>query len=106
VAAQRAVAIDEKVRGPEHLSTAKGLDALALALLGRDRAADAEAPARNALRIREKALPAVHPDLAVSNERLAAVLRKLGKKTEAEPFDAEAKATRDKHAISNRASGS
>jgi hypothetical protein len=64
-------------------------------------AAEAEDPARKALAIREKSLPADHPDLAESNERLAAVLRKIGKNSEAEAFDRKAKEIRRKHAESN-----
>ena len=93
--------IKVKTRGKAHRDTADSLDILALARLTAGQAAQAEDPARQALAIREKSLPADHPDLAKSNDRLAAVLRKLGKNSEAEPLEVKAKEIRHKHAESN-----
>jgi hypothetical protein len=82
-AAERAVVLKIKTRGEAHHDTADSLDAIALDLLTSGEAAEAEKPARKGLAIREKALPANHPDLAESNERLAAIVRKLGKGSDA-----------------------
>ena len=67
----RAVAILEKVRGPEHPDVAAELNNLAEILQEKGRYADAEPLMKRALTIQEKSLGPRHPDVATSLNNLA-----------------------------------
>ena len=62
------------------------------------RHSEAEPLHKRALAIREKALGSEHPDVAVSLENYAHLLRKTGRISEAAKLEARAKAIRAKHA--------
>jgi hypothetical protein len=59
---RRALAIREKVLGPDHPDTAQSINNLALVLYAKGDYAGAEPLLRRALAIREKALGPNHPD--------------------------------------------
>ena len=69
--AERALALREKMLGPEHLEVANALHLLALILDDKHDYAKAESPNLRALAIREKALGPDHPDVALSLFNLA-----------------------------------
>lgn len=60
-------------------------------------------PACDRHRVRQAVLPPDHPDLAVSLENYAAMLRETGRPDEAEELEARARAIRAKHAERNPA---
>ncbi len=62
---------------------------------------EAEPLYERSLAIREKALGAGHPHVALSLENYAALLRKTGRDIEAVKLEARAKAIRAKHAEQN-----
>ena len=70
---ERALAIQEKVLGPEHLATAWSLSNLSDLLGEADDFARARLLAERALAIREKVLGPEHPDTARSRDNLASV---------------------------------
>ena len=94
--AQRALAIREKVLGPEHPDTATSLNNLAG--LYRDTGAytKAEPLYSRALAIREKVLGPEHPDTATSLNNLAELYRATGAYTKSEPLYSRALAIREK----------
>ena len=98
---QRALAIREKVLGPDHPSVATSLDNLALLYKSQGRYETAEPLYKRALAVFEKALGPDHPDVATSLENYAALLRKTGREDEAAELEARAKAIRAKHAEEN-----
>ena len=65
------------------------------------RYADAEPLYKQALAIVKKALGPAHPDVAMSLENYAHLLRATGRSTEAAKMEARAKAIRVKHAQDN-----
>lgn len=69
--AERAVAIRERLLGPDHTSVADALHLVAVILDDKHDYAKAEAPNLRALAIREKALGPDHPDVARSLYNLA-----------------------------------
>jgi tetratricopeptide (TPR) repeat protein len=68
---RRALAIREKVLGPDHPDVAKSLDYLALLYACRGQYAQAESLYESSLAIREKTLGPEHPDAATSLENYA-----------------------------------
>jgi tetratricopeptide (TPR) repeat protein len=80
----RALAIKEKVRGPEHPDVARLLENLAFVYGGKDRGAEADALLTRALAIREKELGAEDPGITGLLNLLAVQRTKLGRVSEAE----------------------
>jgi tetratricopeptide (TPR) repeat protein/transcriptional regulator with XRE-family HTH domain len=68
---RRALAIRERVLGPDHSALAQSLSDLALLLMARGKHAEAEALYRRALTIQERVLGPVHPDVGVTLNDLA-----------------------------------
>ena len=93
---QRALAICEKVLGPDHPSTATSLNNLALLYDHQGRYGEAEPLYQRALAICEKALGPDHPDTATSLNNLAELYRNQGRYAEAEPLYQRALAIREK----------
>jgi tetratricopeptide (TPR) repeat protein len=83
---RRALAITEKALGPEHPSTGKALNNLALLLWTKGDYAGAEPLFRRALAITEKALGPEHPDTGIRLNNLAGLLRAQGDYAAAEPL--------------------
>jgi tetratricopeptide (TPR) repeat protein len=93
---ERALAIYEKVLGPEHPDTATSLDNLALLLRDRGDLAAAQPLFERALSIREKVLGPEHPDTATSLNNLACLLRDGGDFAAAQLLFERALAIREK----------
>ena len=93
---QRALAIREKVLGPEHPDVATSLNNLAVLYRAQGRYADAEPRYQRALAIREKVLGPEHPDVATSLNNLAALYHAQGRYADAEPHYQRALAIREK----------
>jgi tetratricopeptide (TPR) repeat protein len=91
---RRALAILEKVRGPDHSQTAVVRLGLADLLAARGNTAEAETAYRGALRAFEKVLGPGHPIVATTLERYAALLRQAGRTAEAEQMEARAREVR------------
>jgi tetratricopeptide (TPR) repeat protein len=83
---ERALAINEKMLGPDHPDTALSLNNLALLLQDQDELAAARASHERALAIREKVLGPDHPDTAESLNNLALSLQALGDLAGARPL--------------------
>ena len=83
---ERALAINEKVLGPDHPDTALSLNNLALLLQDQGDLAGARALHERALAIREKALGPQHPDTAESLNNLALLLQAQGDLAAARPL--------------------
>jgi hypothetical protein len=81
---ERALAIREKVLGPEHPATAMSLNDLALVLRDLGDQAAARPLLERALAIREKVLGPEHPATVKSLNSLASLLDALGRREEAE----------------------
>ena len=94
--ARLALAIWEKVLGPEHPKTAISLNNLAALLYAKGDYAGAEPFMRRALAIREKVLGPEHPDTAGSLNYLAALLYAKGDYAGAEPLFRRALAIAEK----------
>jgi Tfp pilus assembly protein PilF len=93
---QRALAIREKVLGPEHPDVAQSFNNLAALYHAQGRYAEAEPYCQRALAIREKVLGPEHPDVATSLNNLAALYRAQGRYAEAEPLHQQTLAIREK----------
>ena len=93
---QRALAIREKVLGPEHPDTANSLNNLAGLNYSQGLYAKAEPLYQRALSIREKALGPEHPDTANSLNNLAELHNVQGLYAKAEPLLQRALAIREK----------
>ncbi len=83
---QRALAIYEKLLGPEHPDTATSLNNLALLYKTQGKYEQAEPLHRRALAIREKRLGPEHPDTAQSLNNLAELYYAQSKYEQAEPL--------------------
>jgi tetratricopeptide (TPR) repeat protein len=83
---ERALAIREKVLGPEHSATATSLNSLALLLHDQGDPAAARPLYERALAIREKVLGPEHPDTATSLSNLARLLETQGDLAAARPL--------------------
>jgi CHAT domain-containing protein/Tfp pilus assembly protein PilF len=84
--ALRAMALDEKERGPDHPELASSALLVAEIYMDRGDNARAEQPLDRALSIRERALGAEHPDVAVALNDLALLCLNKGEGWRAEPF--------------------
>jgi tetratricopeptide (TPR) repeat protein len=91
---QRALAIREKVLGPEHRAVAQSLRDLGDLYRVEGRYADAEPLFQRALAICEKILGKDHPEVAAVLESYALLLRATGRPTKAEELEAQAKSIR------------
>jgi len=94
--AQTALAITEKVRGPEHPSTWSCLNNLAVLLEDQGTYAAAEPLCRRALAIAEKVRGSEHPETGVSLNNLAGLLQEQGDCAAAEPLFRRALAIAEK----------
>jgi tetratricopeptide (TPR) repeat protein len=83
---QRALAIQEKIRGPNHPAVATQLNNLAALYDYQGRHANAKPLLKRSLAMREKTLGPNHPDVANSLNNLAEAYRKQGRFTDAEPL--------------------
>jgi tetratricopeptide (TPR) repeat protein len=83
---ERALAIYEKIRGPEHPSTARTLSHVARLLRDQGDLAAARPLYERAQAIREKSLGPEHPDTATSLTDLALLLRDQGDLAAARPL--------------------
>jgi tetratricopeptide (TPR) repeat protein len=92
---QRALAIWEQVRGPQHPTTANSLNNLAELYREQGKYAEAEPLYQRALAIYEQVLSPQHPDTAFSLNNLAALYYSQGKYAEAEPLYRRALAIRE-----------
>jgi tetratricopeptide (TPR) repeat protein len=81
---ERALAIREKVLGPDHPSTANGLNNLAVLLKDQGEFDTAKLLYERALKISEKVLGPEHPDTALRLHNLARLLEKQGDLVEAQ----------------------
>jgi tetratricopeptide (TPR) repeat protein len=93
---ERALAIREKVLGPEHPDTATSLAGLAVLLQDQGDLVGARPLYERALAIREKVLGPEHPDTAASLANLALLLEALGDLIGARPLYERALAIREK----------
>jgi tetratricopeptide (TPR) repeat protein len=93
---ERALAICEKVLGPERPDTAESLNNLAVLLRAQGDLAAARPLSERALAIREKVLGPEHPDTATSLNNLAALLQAQGDLAAARPLSERALAIREK----------
>ncbi len=93
---QRALAIMEKARGPNHPDVAISLNNLAMLYHRQGKYDEALPLYQRALAIWEKALGPDHPDMATSLNNLAALYRGQGKYDEALPLYQRALAIREK----------
>jgi CHAT domain-containing protein/Tfp pilus assembly protein PilF len=97
---KRALAIDERVSGPDHPEVASDLSSLALLYHVQERYPEAESLYRRALDIRERAL-GDHPDTALTLGNLASLMAEQGRLDEAEPLLRRALAVTEKALGSN-----
>ena len=93
--ARRALAIREKVRGPDHPAVAGPLNDLGMLYTSQGRYADAEQVLKRAVAIREKALGPEDLDVATSLNSLAVLYYIQGRMADAEPPYARALAIRE-----------
>jgi tetratricopeptide (TPR) repeat protein len=93
---QRALAIREKILGPEHRDVAGSLNNLAGLYYEQGEYARAEPLYQRALEIREKILGSEHPKVAACLNNLAELYRAQGKYARAEPLYQRALATTEK----------
>ncbi|HEY8378991.1 MAG TPA: tetratricopeptide repeat-containing protein, partial [Nannocystis sp.] len=93
---ERALAIYEKVLGPDHPDVAAALHLLATAHMNAGAFADAKALLDRALVIREHALGPEHPEVAACLETLAALQHHAGARAEAKALFERALAIREK----------
>jgi tetratricopeptide (TPR) repeat protein len=93
---ERALAIHEKVRGPEHTDTAMNLNNLASLLKAQGEFAAARPLFERALTIREKVRGPEHTDTATNLNNLASLLQAQGKFAAARPLYERALAIREK----------
>ena len=93
---EHALAIGEKVFGPDHLNTAKSLNNLGGLLQAQGNLAGARPYYERALVIREKALGTDHPDTARSLDDLGGLLQAQGDLAGARPYYERAIAIRER----------
>jgi tetratricopeptide (TPR) repeat protein len=87
---KRAIAVEEKALGPDHLGLAAMLDKLATLYQATGRPSAAEPLLKRAIAIDEKALGPEHPDLAGRLNNLAVLYWATGRLAAAEPLFARA----------------
>jgi len=93
---QRALAIRERVLGPDHPDVAESLNDLAALYCHQGKYKEAEPLSQRALAITEKARGPEHPHVAIRLNNLAALYNEEGKYAEAEPIYQRALAIREK----------
>jgi tetratricopeptide (TPR) repeat protein len=93
---KRAIAVEEKALGPDHLGLAAMLDKLATLYQATGRPGAAEPLLKRAIAIDEKALGPEHPDLAGRLNNLAVLYWATGRPAVAEPLFARALAILEK----------
>ena len=93
---QRALAIREKVLGPEHPDVAMSLNNLAALYRDTGQYAKAEPLYQRSLMFREKSLGPDHPDVAQSLENYAELLSKTGRAKDAAQLVARAQTIKGK----------
>ena len=93
---QQALAIREKVLGPDHPGLATALYSLARLYVRQGRYAEAEPLFQQDRAITEKALGPDHPDLAATLSNLGQLYRRQSRYAEAEPLFQQALAIREK----------
>jgi tetratricopeptide (TPR) repeat protein/cellulose biosynthesis protein BcsQ len=93
---QRALALRERVLGPEHPDVAASLNNLAVLYHAQGRYAEAEPLYQRALVISEAMLGPEHPDTAWSLNNLAELYRAQGRYSDAEPLCQRALALRER----------
>ncbi|MBZ5623881.1 MAG: tetratricopeptide repeat protein [Acidobacteriia bacterium] len=93
---QRALAIWEKVVGPEHPNTAAGLNNLAMLYYHQGRYSEAEPLWQRALVIAEKVLGPDHPNTASNVSNLAELYETQGRYSETEPLLQRTLASRER----------
>ena len=89
------------VRGTRILDATQGLNNLALLYKTQGQYAQAEPLYQRALKILQISLPADHPNLASVMANYAYLLDKLGRKEEAQQWQAKAEAARQLHTQKN-----
>ena len=89
---RRALAIREKVLGPDHLDVVSSLNNLGKLYVDQGQYEKAEPLCKRALATSEKVLGPDHADVAVLLKNMAEVYRKTGRGQEAENFDKRAAA--------------
>ncbi|AGY57187.1 tetratricopeptide repeat protein [Gloeobacter kilaueensis] len=94
--AERALAIQQKILGPEHLQVARSLGGLANLYRDQGDYATAKTLAQRALTIRENVLGTDHPDVATSLSSLSILYWKQGEYATAESLQKRALAIREK----------
>jgi CHAT domain-containing protein/tetratricopeptide (TPR) repeat protein len=94
--AQRALALTERLRGPDHPDLSTRLNHLASLFVPQGRYAEAEPLWKRSLAIREKALGPEHPHLSTSLDNLAYYYVSKGRYGEAEPLLKRSLAIREK----------
>jgi len=92
---QQALAINEKVRGADHLDTAGTLHLLAVLYQDQGKYEEAEPLYLRSITTMEKLLPN-HPNTAIVLESYAGFLRKVGREKEAIELEGRARAIREK----------
>ncbi|WIG92896.1 serine/threonine-protein kinase [Myxococcus sp. SDU36] len=93
---EEALALQERVLGPEHLNVARTLGRLAFVLAALERPSEALAHAQRALAIQEKLLGPHHPQCVTSLHAIAFVLSVIGRLPEALPHAARALAIEER----------
>jgi tetratricopeptide (TPR) repeat protein len=93
---QRALAIRERVLGPDHPDVAESLNNLAALYYHQGKYTEAGPLSHRALAITEKARGPEHPHVAIRLNNLAALYNEEGKYAEAEPIHQRALAIREK----------
>ena len=95
---QRALAIWEKVLGPEHPDVALSLNNLALLYHAQGQYAEAQPLYQRALAILEKTMSPEHPKVAACLKNYAFLLRNMDRPEEAELLESRARVIHQKHA--------
>jgi len=97
----QALAIRERLLGPEHPDVAESLNNLALLYHAQGKYEQAEPLLQRALTIRQKALGPEHPDVALVLENYASLLRKMQREGEAVELEERAQSVRAKQTKSS-----
>ena len=93
---ERALAICERIFGPDHPDVAQSLSNLATVYRKQGRYAEAQPPHERALAIRERAFGPNHPNVAESVHELAVLYWNQGRYAEAEPLHERALAIHER----------
>src|SRR5262245_17789467 len=93
---ERALAIRERILGPDHLDVSQAINSLAALYYYKGEYSKAEPLYQRALAIKEKSLGPEHPDVAHSLNNLAVLYENLGDYAKAEPLMLRALTIREK----------